>query len=143
MLFGTAGPRNRTPGTCADTDSGTMERGSKQTLDVSSHTRGIYQFGCVYRQTPSRVLTETAQTGEIRRQIKESKLTSNRFKVSRQCRTLKNNVVGRDHLPAKHSLGTKMVRHTSQRRRYLIVERCTDSGGTRTPCLPGGDRSVV
>ena len=32
-----------------------------------------------------------------------------------------------------------MVRHTSQRRRYIIVERCTDSGRKRTPCLVGGD----
>ena len=75
-----------------------MERGSKQTLDVSSHTRGKYQLGCVHRQTPPRVVTETTQTGEVRRQIKQSKLINNRFKVTRQCGTLKNSVIGRDHL---------------------------------------------
>ena len=107
MLWGTAGPSNCTPGTCADTDTGTMERGSKQTLDVSSHTRDKYQFGCVHRQTPSRVLTETTQTGEIQRQIKQSKLISNRFKVTRQCRTLKYSVVERDRLPARTQFGDK------------------------------------
>ena len=45
-------------GTCADTDTGTMERGSKQTLDVSSHTGGKYQFGCVHRQTIVQELCE-------------------------------------------------------------------------------------
>ena len=135
VLWGTAGPSNCTPGTCADTDTGTMERGSKQTLAVGSHTGGKYQCGCVHRQSPARVVTETTQTGEIRRQIKRSKIISNRFKVTRQCRTLKNSMVGRDRLPHKHSLGTKMVRHTSQRRRYIIEERCTDSG---EPVWPSG-----
>ena len=143
MLWGTAGPSNCTPGTCADTDTGTMERGSKQTLAVGSHTGGKYQFGCVHRQSPARVVTETTQTGEIRRQIKRSKIISNRFKVTRQCRTLKNSVVGRGHLPVQTQFGAKMVRHTSQRRRYIIVEMCTDSGEKRTPCLQGGDRSLV
>ena len=88
----TAGPSNCTLGTCADTDTGTMERGSKQTLDVSSHTGGKDQFGCVHRQSPARVVTETRQTGEIRRQIKQWKLIS-------------NSVVGRDRLPAQTQFG--------------------------------------
>ena len=97
----TAGPSNCTLGPYADTDTGTMERGSKQTLDVSSHTGGKDQFGCVHRQSPARVVTETRQTGEIRRQIKQWTLISNRVKVTRQCRTLKHSVVGRDRLPAQ------------------------------------------
>ncbi len=105
LLWRTAGPSNCTPGTCADTDTGTMERGSKPTLAVGSHTGGKYQFGCVHRQSPARVVTETTQTGEIRRQIKRSKIISNRFKVTRQCRTLKNSVVGRDRLPAQTQFG--------------------------------------
>ena len=47
----------------------------------------------------------STQTGEIRRQIKRSKLISNRFKVTRQCRTLKNSVVGPDRLPAQTQFG--------------------------------------
>ena len=107
FALGTAGPSNCTPGTCTDTDTGTMERGSKQPLDVSSHTGGKYQLGCVHRQTPPRVVTETTQTGEVRRQIKQSKLINNRFKVTHQCGTLKNSVVGRDHLPAQTQFGDK------------------------------------
>ena len=104
MLWGTAGPSNCTPGTCADTDTGTMEGGSKQTLAVGSHTGGKYQCGCVHRQSPARVVTETTQTGDGGK-IEQWKLISNRFKVTRQCRTLKNSVVGRDRLPAQTQFG--------------------------------------
>ena len=135
MLRGTAGPSNCTPCTCADTDTGTMERVSEQTLAVGSHTGGKYQFGCVHRQSPARVVTETTQTGEIRRQIKRSKIISNRFKVTRQCRTLKNIVVGRDRLPTQTQFGDEDGSPHVTTQRYIIVERCTDSG---EPVWPSG-----
>ena len=120
-----------------------MERGSKQTPDVGSHTRGKYQLGCVHRQSPPRVVTERTQTGEIQRQIKQSKLISNRFKATRQCRTLKNSVVGRDRLPAQTQFGNEDGSPHVTTQTVIIVERCTDSGVKRTLCLVEGDRSLV
>ena len=59
-------PRTDSPETATSTLTQLLnyyvERGSKQTLDVGSHTRGMYKFGCVHRQSPARVVSHGNDT---------------------------------------------------------------------------------
>ena len=66
---------------------------------------------------------------------RESKLISNRFKVTCQCRTLKNSVVGRDRLPAQTQFGDE---NGSPHVKTQTVHNCGEVHWQR-----GGDRSLV